>query len=148
MMIQGNPTTTEQNQEALRVVTTRFFKGLGDPTRLRLLQLLFDGEKSVGELVAALGLPQNQVSMHLGCLRWCGYVLTRRAGKNIYYSVADGRIRELVELAEALLQGSEVYLMTCGVIGKEEQGLTNVTGWRGCRDRSQTEAERLIEVRP
>ncbi len=67
-----------ENTEALYTVTTRFFKGLGDPVRLRILDFLQDGEKSVGEIVEHLGLPQNNVSMHLGCLRWCGYVTTRR----------------------------------------------------------------------
>ncbi len=67
-----------ENTEVLYTVTTRFFKGLGDPVRLRILDFLQDGEKSVGEIVGHLELPQNNVSMHLGCLRWCGYVTTRR----------------------------------------------------------------------
>ena len=60
------------NKEALDTVTDRFFKGLGDPTRIRILEFVGQGEKSVSEIVQHLGLPQNQVSMHLGCLRWCG----------------------------------------------------------------------------
>ena len=79
---------TEQ-KEALDLVTARFFKGLGDPIRLKTLQFLCDGERAVGEIVEHLGLPQNQVSMHLGCLRWCGYVNTRKEGRYVYYSLAD-----------------------------------------------------------
>lgn len=51
----------------------RFFRVLGDPTRLRILELLHRGERSVGELVAAVGQPQPRVSTHLACLRQCGF---------------------------------------------------------------------------
>ncbi len=119
-----------QNEEALHTVTARFFKGLGDPVRLRILEFLEDGEKPVGQIVDRLGLPQNQVSMHLGCLRWCGYVRTRRDGRYIFYSLGDSRVLEILRLARELLSGSEVYLMTCEVIGKTDKNLANVTGWR------------------
>ena len=122
-----------ENKEALHAVTARFFKGLGDPVRLQILELLQDGERSVGEMVQHLGLPQNQVSMHLGCLRWCGYVITRRDGRYVLYSLGDSRVTEILQLARELLHGSEVYLMTCEVIGKTDENLANVTGWRGTR---------------
>lgn len=125
------------NKEALDVVTARFFKGLGDPVRLRILELLDEGEKSVSALVERLGLPQNQVSMHLGCLRWCGYVSTRRQERYVYYSLSDSRVTEVVRLARELLRGSEVYLMTCDVVGKTDENLVNVTGWRKTQARSQ-----------
>ena len=119
-----------ENTEALYTVTTRFFKGLGHPVRLRILDFIQDGEKSVGEIVEHLGLPQNNVSMHLGALRWCGYVTTRRDGRYIFYSVGDSRAAEILRLAKELLRDSEVYQMTCNVIGQTDQNLTNVTGWR------------------
>lgn len=119
-----------KNQEALHAVTARFFKGLGDPIRLRILEFLRDGERPVGEIVEFLDLPQNQVSMHLGCLKWCGYVSTRREGRYIFYSLADVRITDLLRLASEMLSGSEVYLMTCEVIGTTDDNLANVTGWR------------------
>lgn len=108
---------------------------MGDPVRLQILELLTGDEMPVGELVAKLGLPQNHVSMHLGCLRWCGYVSTRRQGRHIYYALSDERIPEVLRLAQEILQGSEVYLATCEVIGTLGNELTNVTGWRGCRSR-------------
>ena len=117
------------NKEALDTVTARFFKGLGDPIRLRILKLLQGGERSVGEIVERLGLPQNTVSMHLGCLRWCGYVETRRDGRYVYYSLGDPRVSQIVELARGLLRGSEVYLMTCDVIGSTDENLVNVSPW-------------------
>ena len=120
---------TEQ-LEALHAVTARFFKGLGEPMRLRILEFLDGGEKSVTEIVEHLGSPQNQVSMHLRCLRWCGYVKTRREGRYVFYSLGDPRVTDILKLAKELLHGSEVYLMTCEVIGKTDDNLANVTGWR------------------
>lgn len=127
-----------ENQEALYTVTARFFKGLGDPVRLRILEFLRGGERPVGEIVEHLGLPQNQVSMHLGCLKWCGYVSTRRDGRYIFYSLADIRITDLLRLASEMLSGSEVYLMTCEVIGTTDDNLANVTGWRNQRIKSDS----------
>ena len=128
--------TELENQEALYTVTARFFKGLGDPVRLRILEFLRDGEKPVGEIVEHLEVPQNQVSMHLGCLRWCGYVATRREGRHIFYSLGDARVTDLLRMAREMLSGSEVYLMTCEVIGKTDDNLANVTGWRNQQARS------------
>ena len=120
-----------ENREALHTVTARFFKGLGDPLRLRILEFLDGGERSVGEIVGHLEIPQNQVSMHLGCLRWCGYVDTRREGKYVFYSLSDPRVIEILGLAQGLLRGSEVYLMACEVLdrGDNPDSLSNVTGW-------------------
>ncbi len=116
--------------EALHALTARFFKGLGDPVRLRILEFLDGGERSVGDIVEFLEMPQNKVSMHLGCLRWCGYVNTRREGRFIFYSLGDARVTQIVRLARDMLHGSEVYLMTCEVIGHTDENLANVTGWR------------------
>jgi DNA-binding transcriptional ArsR family regulator len=96
----------------------RFFRALGDPTRIRLLQLLLEaptGECSVGELVAAVNAPQSRVSTHLGCLRWCGLVQTRREGKQIYYRVADPRVRDLLALGSAVLHDHAAGVASCGM---------------------------------
>lgn len=98
----------------------RVFHGLSDPTRLRIVQLLLDGEKNVGELVAALGAPQGRVSSHLMCLRWCGFVTTRRAGKYVYYRVSDPRVIELVRLAQDLLIDHAQMVASCRIIGREQ----------------------------
>ena len=80
----------------------RFFRGLGDPTRLRIVQLLLDGERTVSEIVKALGGLQGRISSHLMCLRWCGFVTTHREGKWVYYSVTDPRVREVLRLAQSM----------------------------------------------
>jgi ArsR family transcriptional regulator, cadmium/lead-responsive transcriptional repressor len=95
----------------------KYFRGLGDPTRLRVLGLLRDeGEMSVSELVRRLELPQPQVSRHLGCLRWCGFVVARREHRAVYYRLADERVTELLSIGEALLSDNAEHVAACGVI--------------------------------
>jgi ArsR family transcriptional regulator len=107
-----------QMQVAEAELLGRFFRVLGDPTRVRLVHLLLEahaGECTVGELVAALSAPQSRVSTHLGCLRWCGLVQSRRDGKQVYYRVADPRVRELLNVGGALLREYAAGVATCGV---------------------------------
>ena len=91
----------------------KYFRALGDPTRLRVLELLSDGERSVSDLVAALELPQPKVSNHLACLRWCGFVATRRAHRTIHYRIADDRVHEIVILARRLLAENADHVAAC-----------------------------------
>ncbi len=58
-------------------------------------------------------------------------LIGRSDGRYIFYSLGDSRVTEILRLAKELLRGSEVYLMTCNIIGKTDQNLTNVTGWQG-----------------
>jgi ArsR family transcriptional regulator len=68
---------------------SRFFKALGDETRLRIVALLAHGELCVCHLEAALGLTQSNASRQLGVLRAAGVVDTRREGSWVYYRLAD-----------------------------------------------------------
>jgi ArsR family transcriptional regulator len=118
-MIQRQNLAASSQVEAADLAA-RFFRVLGDPTRLRLLSLLLDapiGECSVGELVAALDVPQSRVSTHLGCLRWCGLVQARREGKQVYYRVADLRVRDLLALGDAILREHAAGIASCDVLG-------------------------------
>jgi DNA-binding transcriptional ArsR family regulator len=95
-------------------LVAKYFRGLGDPTRLRILELLREsGELAVGELVERLGVPQPKVSNHLACLRWCGFVDTRREHRVVYNRIADGRVVELLDLAHALLADNEEHVAAC-----------------------------------
>ncbi len=95
------------------VLTAKFFRALGDPTRLRILQLVLDEEKNVTELVRLTGAPQGRVSSHLACLRWCGYVTARREGRRVYYRVTDPRVRELLLLAVSLVREHTDRIRSC-----------------------------------
>jgi len=95
-------------------LVAKYFRGLGDPTRLRILGFLRDeGELSVGELVKRLREPQPKVSNHLACLRWCGFVATRRQHRTVYNRIADERVVEMLELAHALLEDNEEHVAAC-----------------------------------
>jgi DNA-binding transcriptional ArsR family regulator len=92
----------------------KYFRALGDPTRVRILELLRDHyELSVGQIVAALGQSQPKVSNHLACLRWCGFVDTRREHPTVYYRVADERVMKLLELGRALLADNAEHVAAC-----------------------------------
>ena len=94
-------------------VTAKFFHGLSDLTRLRIVELLLEGEKNVSQLVALLGQPQSRVSNHLACLRWCGYVDSRREGKFVYYRVSDPRVRQLLDLARGVIADHAAAILSC-----------------------------------
>ena len=94
-------------------LVAKYFRALGDPTRVRILQLLHDRERSVGELVVALGAAQPRVSNHLACLRWCGFVETRREHRSVYYRVADERVGALLALGDALLADNVAHVSAC-----------------------------------
>ena len=95
-------------------LVAKYFRALGDPTRLRILRLLqADGELSAGDLTRRLGQPQPKVSNHLACLRWCGFVVTRRDHRVIYYRLADQRVATLLELADGLLADNADHVAAC-----------------------------------
>ena len=92
----------------------KYFRALGEPTRVRILALLRDhDELSVGELVARLGQSQPKVSNHLACLRWCGFVRTRREHPTVHYRIADERVSELLALGRALLADNAEHVAAC-----------------------------------
>jgi DNA-binding transcriptional ArsR family regulator len=72
------------------------FRALAHPMRVRILCRLLDGEISVAGLENELGLRQPSLSQQLGQLRDAGIVTTRRAAKSVYYSLADQRVRIIV----------------------------------------------------
>ena len=95
-------------------LVAKYFRGLGDPSRLRIFELLrSEGELTVGALVERLGLPQPQVSNHLACLRWCGFVAARRQGRLVFYRVADPRVEAMLELAQSLLADNADHVAAC-----------------------------------
>jgi ArsR family transcriptional regulator, cadmium/lead-responsive transcriptional repressor len=95
-------------------LVAKYFRGLGDPSRLRILELLrSEGELTVGELVERLQLPQPKVSNHLACLRWCGFIEARREGRTVHNRLADSRVVALLDLAESLLADNAEHVAAC-----------------------------------
>lgn len=85
------------NDAALEMVAARF-RLLGDPSRLRLLNILMHGERAVQELVDASGLSQTNVSRHLALMRRDGAVARSRDGQFAVYRIADPTIEKLCTL--------------------------------------------------
>lgn len=74
------------------------FRALAEPSRLCLLNVLFERERTVGDLVAATGLSLANVSKHLGVLHRAGWVERAKRGTEVWYSLADQRTLALCEL--------------------------------------------------
>lgn len=80
-------------------------QALSDPNRILLLYELRDGSRNVGDLADSLSLSQPTVSRHLKVLRDRRMVLTERDGTNVYYTIADKRVIEALDLLRGVLAG-------------------------------------------
>lgn len=78
-------------------------KALAHPARLRILDILREGEACVCHLTAMLGARQSYVSQHLAVLRQAGFVQDRKDGLNVYYRLAGDRAQELLDLLNDLV---------------------------------------------
>jgi DNA-binding transcriptional ArsR family regulator len=108
-------------QPPIFALKAEFFRVLGHPVRIRLLQLLRDGERTVGALQAALALDSSGVSQQLAALRKQGLVESRRVGTNVYYRVKDRRTLELLELAKRIIAANlqEGQALLDGLAGED-----------------------------
>jgi ArsR family transcriptional regulator len=106
-------------QETTNEASARFFRVLGDPTRLAIAQHLLERPHTVSELVKKLEMSQSRVSNHLACLRWCRFVTADRQGRQIIYSISDPRLRRLLQLASEMVRENEEYLAGCERIGPD-----------------------------
>lgn len=88
---------------AVHAVKANLFRVLGHPARVRILELLREGERSVGALQAELVLDSGGTSQHLAALRRIGLVESRREGTSVYYRVEDASVFVLLETARALI---------------------------------------------
>lgn len=100
---------------ALEIVAHRFAV-LAEPMRLRLLQALFEGEKSVGELVRATGGTQANVSRHLQTMIRAHFLSRRKDGAQVYYRISDPSIPRLCELVCGSLE--RTLTRQAGVFGR------------------------------
>ena len=109
----------EREVDAGRQARARYFRVLGDATRLRALEVLLEGERTVGEMVSILGVPRSRVSNHLACLKWCGFATAERRGREVVYRVADPRVRDVLELSRQLSDEHCEHLASCERIGPD-----------------------------
>jgi DNA-binding transcriptional ArsR family regulator len=88
---------------AVHIVKANLFRVLGHPARVRILELLREGELSVGTLQAALELDSGGTSQHLAALRRIGLVESRREGTSVYYRIADEHVFDLLEAGRVII---------------------------------------------
>lgn len=93
--------------------TAKLFCGFSDPTRLAIITTLTDGERCVSDIVSALNGTQGNISGHLKCLRDCGLVTDRRAGREVHYRIAHDEVVEIVRSAEQLLALTGHHISLC-----------------------------------
>ncbi len=84
----------------LQQFKAEFFKALAHPLRIRILEVLCEGEKNVNEIQAVLGLEGSAVSQQLAVLRAKNVVSGVKDGTNVIYSLRDPLIRELLEVVK------------------------------------------------
>ncbi len=88
--------------EGLRQFKAEFFKALGHPLRILLLELLRDGPLSVGQLQSAVGAPSSSISQQLAVLRARNIVATERRGTTVLYTVRDPELFDLLDAARRI----------------------------------------------
>lgn len=109
------------DEEAALEAAACLFRGLGDPSRLAILQHLLLGEHRVVDLTSHLGLAQSTVSKHLACLRDCGLVTSRPQGRASVFSLTQpDLLLKALATAEELLSATGDAVTLCPVYGTGE----------------------------
>lgn len=104
------------------VLKAQFFRVLGHPVRIRILELLVEHEEmTVGELQAGLHLDSGGTSQHLSALRQLGVLDSRRAGTNVYYRIRDPSVSELLRVArQVIAAGLTASTTVLGTLAESE----------------------------
>jgi ArsR family transcriptional regulator len=82
-----------------------FFKTLGHPARIRILELLSERDHAVHELLDAIAIEPSNLSQQLGVLRRTSLVISYRQGSEVFYSVSVPEVRDLLLAARSILSG-------------------------------------------
>lgn len=90
--------------DSLRRFKADIFQALAHPTRIAIIELLGAGELSAGALIEKLGMEQANISQHLGVLRAKQLVVNRKAGNQVFYSVRDPIIQDVLALMRRYFQ--------------------------------------------
>lgn len=80
-----------------------FFKTLGHPARIRVLELLSERERAVGEMLPEVGVEATNLSQHLAVLRRAGLVTSRKEGSTVVYALTSPQVAELLAVARRIL---------------------------------------------
>ena len=92
--------------QPISVIKAELFKALGHPARIRALEVLSEGERSVGELQPLVGIELSHLSQQLAVLRRAGLVTARKDGSTAFDAIKDPAVAELLAVAKRLLINS------------------------------------------
>lgn len=87
-------------------VKAEFFKNLAHPARIRVLEILREGDRTVSELIPEVGIESSHLSQQLGIMRKANLVQSRKEGATVIYSVTNPMIFELLDVARKILTSS------------------------------------------
>src|SRR5688500_2232647 len=103
--MQGNGSGGEVMSVPLYQAKAEFFKTIGHPARIRILELLSERDHAVHELLEEIGIEPSSLSQQLGVLRRTSMVVSRREGSEVVYSVSVPEVRDLLLAARRILSG-------------------------------------------
>lgn len=87
-------------------IKAEFFKVLAHPARIRVLEVLREGERSVGDLVPEVGIESSHLSQQLGIMRRANLVQARKEGSTVIYSVGNRELFDLLDVARSIITSS------------------------------------------
>jgi DNA-binding transcriptional ArsR family regulator len=101
---------------------SKFFEALGSENRLKILDILGEGEKTVSELSEIAAIEQSSVSHHLKCLRNCGFVQRKTDGNKRIYKINSKAVEKLFLGVEEHIENHKNGLYTCEILQEEKRG--------------------------
>lgn len=124
--------------EPIHQIEAEFFRALGHPARVRILDLLRDGEMTVRELQAELEIDSSGASQHLSAMRRQGLLEARREGTSVYHRVRDPRIFQLLGSARQVISSHlEEANALLGELEQSAPKTTNATAKTRSRSKSR-----------
>jgi ArsR family transcriptional regulator len=102
---QAEPRETVRVSTPLYQLKAEFFKTLGHPARIRVLELLSEREHAVAEMLPQVGIEPAHLSQQLAVLRRANLVTARKQGSTVYYSLTSPQVAELLAVARQILTG-------------------------------------------
>jgi DNA-binding transcriptional ArsR family regulator len=100
------PSTADPSSQPISEVKAELFKALAHPARIRILEVLSDGERSVGEMQPLVGIELSHLSQQLAVLRRARLVTSRKDGATVIYAIKDKLVVQLLQVAKRLLINS------------------------------------------
>jgi DNA-binding transcriptional ArsR family regulator len=137
VLLYDNLQTFTDNEQAMMLqgFKAELFKALGHAVRIRILELLRTGERTVSELQSQLDIEASSVSQQLAVLRSRQLVAGRREGTSVYYSVTDPQVFDLLDVARAMF---DRQLVTLQAMADEDAAMTETLAGEHAGDREES----------